>query len=266
MKAGQYIVDRYLPGFVEAAAAARGVHADVMSDGWVIRLTRDLIRRWVVGYQFDLNTTAASAVAQDKVATYLALQAVGIAAVPHSLMRSLPHEPDIAVRVRGLFDGQLVIKPLDGTGGRGVHLAADVDQAVAFIQERDEVAWAASPWYDVVAEYRAIVLDGQVLLAYEKTDAVELNGLRFYNLGMGAVAQDIIDDDVCDGVTAIALSSCDQLGLRLAAVDVVLTASGELLVLEVNDGIMMENYARQSPEYKNRAAVVYDAIVAAMFA
>jgi len=29
---------------------------------------------------------------------------------------------------------------------------------------------------------------------------------------------------------------------------------------------MMENYARHSPEYKNRAATIYDAVVAAMFA
>lgn len=266
MKAGQYIVDRYLPEFVEAVAATRGVHADVMSDGWVIRLTRELTRRWVVGYQFDLNTTAASAVAQDKVATYLALEGAGLAAVPHVLVRSLPHEPDIGAHLRGKFDGPLVIKPLDGTGGRGVHLAGNVDEAVAFIQARDEVAWAASPWLNVTAEYRAIVLDGRVLLTYEKTGAVELQGLRFYNLGMGALAQDIASDTLCKELMAIALGSCDQLGLRLAAVDIIRTADDKLRVLEVNDGIMMENYARQSAEYKNRAAGVYDAIVAAMFA
>jgi ribosomal protein S6--L-glutamate ligase len=266
MKAGQYILDRFLPDFVARAAEARGACVEVMSDGWVIRLEGEHRRRWVVGYQFDLNTTAASAVAQDKVATYLALTRAGLAAVPHVLVRSTPHEPDIATHLRGAVNGPLVIKPLDGTGGRGVHKAADVAEAVAFIQERDEVAWAASPWYDIVAEYRAVVLDGEVLLAYEKTEPVELHNLRFYNLGMGAVAQDIASQAQREAVVVMALQACVQLGLRLAAVDIVRLATGELLVLEVNDGIMMENYARQSPEYKKRAADVYDAIVGAMLA
>jgi glutathione synthase/RimK-type ligase-like ATP-grasp enzyme len=266
MKAGQYIVDRFLPEFVAAAAESRGIRPEVMSDGWVIRLDDDAVRRWVVGYQFDLNTTATSAVAQDKVATYLALTRAGVAAVPHALVRSVPHEPDIATHLLGKFNGPLVIKPLDGTGGRGVHKVSDAGAAVAVVQGSEEVAWAASPWYDVAAEYRVIVLDGQVLLAYEKTGAVELHGLRFYNLGLGAVAQDIASAQRLAEVSSIALETCRQLGLRLAAVDIVQAIDNGLLVLEVNDGIMMENYARQSAEYKARAARIYDAIVAAMFA
>ena len=266
MKAGQYIVDRFLPEFVTMAATSRSIDVEVMSDGWVIRLERNEARRWVVGYQFDLNTTAASAVAQDKVATYLALTRAGIAAVPHVLVRSTPHEKDLANHIRGVFEGPLVIKPLDGTGGRGVQKVADVDAAVAVIRDSEEVAWAAAPWYDIAAEYRAVVLDGQLLLAYEKTQPVELHGLRFYNLGLGAVAQDVMDERQLAAVTTIAQSTCAQLGVRLAAVDIVRVASGELLVLEVNDGIMMENYARQSAIYKRRAAKVYDAVMSAMFA
>ena len=55
------------------------------------------------------------------------------------------------------------------------------------------------------------------------------------------------------------------LSLRLAAVDIVRTDDGELRVLEVNDGIMLENYALQSAGYKDRATAVYDAVVTALF-
>jgi len=33
----------------------------------------------------------------------------------------------------------------------------------------------------------------------------------------------------------------------------------------VNDGVMMERYARTSDQYKQNAALAYEAIVAAMF-
>ena len=265
MKAGEYILDRFLPELVASAAAARGVACTSMSDGWVLRLARAEDVRWVVGYQFDLNTAAASALVQDKVAAHLALQQAGIASVPHVLIRSVPHEPIAVGQLEHLFPAQLVIKPLDGTGGRQVRRVASAEEAAMIIGESDEVAWAASPFYEIAAEYRVIVLDGQVLLAYEKTRPVDMHGMKFFNLGLGAVAAEIADTQVQEQAMEIAHEVCGQLGLRLAAVDIVRLSSGELLVLEVNDGIMMENYARQSPEYKDRVTRAYDAIVSVMF-
>jgi len=266
MKKGQYITERYLPDFVVEAAAAQGVYCEVMSDGWVLRLTRGPAIRWVVGYQFDLNPAAASALAQDKVATHLALRQAGVASVPHQLVRSLPHESDLAQHLRDLQGGAFLIKPLDGTGGRGIHKLERVAEAVALIQASDEVAWAASPFYELAAEYRVVLLDGEPLIAYEKTEPVEQYGMRFFNLGMGAVAREVTDAPLLGRLTTMARITTERLGLRVASVDIVRTQAGELLVLEVNDGIMMENYARQSPRYKQRAAAAYDAIVAAMFA
>ena len=61
------------------------------------------------------------------------------------------------------------------------------------------------------------------------------------------------------------MDAAAALGLRLAAVDVVVLADGSMRVLEVNAGFMMENFIRQTDEYKNRAVRIYDAIVAKMF-
>ncbi len=266
MQVGQYIVDRFLPEFVRSASAKRNIQCTGMSDDWVLRLEGAGKVRWVLGYQFDLNGAATSAVTRDKVATYLALRQAGIAAVPHVLVRSLPHESLEPTQLQAMFPGSFVLKPLDGTGGRGVQKVSSAAEAIAIIQASDEAAWAGSPFCDIATEYRLIILDDKVLLAYEKTQPVQLHGLQLFNLGLGAVACDIADANRLERLTGIAQTVCTQLSLRLAAVDIVQTQSGELLVLEANDGIMMENYARQSAVYKNRAAVVYDTIVAAMFA
>jgi glutathione synthase/RimK-type ligase-like ATP-grasp enzyme len=261
-----YGADRLLADFVAAAAAARGISCEAMSQNWLLRLQRNDTIRWAVGYQFDLNTAGANAVAQDKVATYLALKRSGLPVVQHVLVRSMPNEPVPVHHLRELFDGPFVIKPLNASGGRGVQLVAGADKAAEVIRASDVAAWAASPFCDISTEYRVMLLDGKVLLAYQKTQPVTLDGLKFFNLGLGAVPQDIADAAQADQVATLAQTVCRELSLRLAAVDIVQLASGELRVLEVNDGIMMENYARTSDAYRARAEGVYDAIVAAMFA
>jgi len=264
MRTGEYITDRLLPEFVAVAAAAKGIECVRMSGDWVLRLERQGTIRWVLGYQFDLNRAAASALAHDKVATHLALLQAGVATVPHILARSVLSQPVAAELLE--MEGPIVVKPVSGSGGRDVHIVADGASAASLIESKQTPGWAASPFCDIAAEYRVIMLDGQALLSYEKSQPVELEGLRFFNLGLGAKPQDISDPQLFRSVTEIAHNVCEHLSLRLASVDVVRLVTGELMVMEVNDGLMMENYARHSPEYKNRAATIYDAVVAAMFA
>jgi len=265
MKAGQYILDRLLPELVQAAAQRHGITCDVMSDGWVLRLARNDVVRWVVGYQFDVNRAAASAVAQDKVATYLLLQTAGIPAVPHMLIRSVPHAEPNMTALASLPMGPIVLKPLDGTSGRGVCKVTDTSEVVAHIVASPETAWAVSPCVDIAAEYRVVVLDSKAVLVYEKTQPATHGGLKFFNLGMGAVAEPIADPALQARLESLAIRVCNFASLRLAAVDIVVTAANETLILEINDGMMMENYARQSPQNKTHAATIYDAIVEAMF-
>lgn len=264
MKKGTYIVDRLLPKFVQAAAERHGIVCEGMSGGWVLRLEKGLRRRWVLGYQFDLNTAAASGVAQDKVATYLALKQAGVPSVEHVLLRSLLNEPFPVKQLAKAFPQPFVIKPLDGTGGRDVLLVQNAQEAEKIIVESKELTWAASPLQDITAEYRVILLDGTPLVMYEKTEPVTEQGLKYYNLGKGAQPAEILTEDTKEVLETLARQTCSALALRLASVDIV-RVGGELKVLEVNDGIMMENYARSSERHKTNAALAYDAIVTTMF-
>lgn len=264
MKRGAYITDRLLPQFVREAAERRGIACVGMSDDWVLRLEQGLKRHWVLGYQFDVNTAAASSIAQDKVATHLALKQAGVPSVEHVLLRSLLGEQFPVKELSKRFPGQFVIKPLEGTGGRDVLLVQNAQEAESVIAGSKELAWAASPFLDIRAEYRVILLDGSPLVMYEKTEPVTEHGLVYYNLGKGARPKEILTQDTKEILENLARQTCAALALRLASVDIIRVGQ-KLMVLEVNDGIMMENYARSSEQHNKNAALAYDAIVSAMF-
>src|SRR5688500_18187581 len=85
---GEYIVHRLLPGFIQDICDERDIQYRSFSDDWVIRLENNDVRKWVIGYTFDINSAAASALARDKVASYQTLATDNIPAIEHYLARS----------------------------------------------------------------------------------------------------------------------------------------------------------------------------------
>lgn len=237
--------------------AERGISFDVYSDDWLIEMTSKDAVHWVFGYRFDLNDSVSASIAQDKVATYQVLAKARIPVVPHVLVRTKVSHAD-----RHVMNGwqQVVIKPLVGTSGHGVHLFNDIDAAVAHIEQSPIAAWAAAPFIDIAREIRVVLLDSMPLLIYEK-QPVMIRGLNMFNLGLGATPKDI---EINDDLLQLAVSAQKELGLRLSTIDIVENRAGESQVLEINDSIMMEYYARFSPENKQRAEMVYARIIDAM--
>jgi glutathione synthase/RimK-type ligase-like ATP-grasp enzyme len=266
MQQGPYISERLMPQTVRDLCARRGITYQAFSDDWVLRLQKGETVRWIVGWKFDVNTSAAGELAQDKVATYMTLAAAGVPAVEHYLIRSVPHDPqELHYEHDGLEDQPVVIKPLNGTGGRLVERFETITEALSMVHQSDEPAWAVSPHYDLQAEYRLVMLDGKPLLVLEKTQPTSRGQLKLFNLGFGAVAVDVTDEEQFVELRAMATEAVRAMSLRLASVDIVRLEDGSLRILEVNDGITLDHYARQSEAYKKRAVSVYDAIVASMF-
>lgn len=236
----------------------KGITFSSWSDDWVIELQKDQTFQHIFGYRFNVNNAVSSSISQDKAATYTILQAHDIAAVQHELIRTKVSPANKSAMQDWK---QVVIKPLTGTSGHGVHLMPDANVATEMIESSKIAAWAAAPFIDIVREMRIVMLDSKLLLAYEKRPVV-IDGLKMFNLGLGASAHDIVPSAA---QLTLAQAAQHALNLRLAAVDIIENTEGEYLVLEVNDSIMMEHYARTSSEHKKRAEVVYGAIIDAMF-
>lgn len=257
MQTGEYITHRLMVQIIHDICDERGIDFTSLSDDWLLELTKDGVTKRVLGYKFSLNDSVASSIAGDKVATHLLLKRAGLASVPHVLLRPKVTEEQKAPLRQ--WNG-IVVKPLDGSGGHGVKLCSSADEAVAWIESTDHPAWAAAPFIDIAREIRMVLLDQKPLIVYEK-QAVMVDGLKMFNLGMGAEPKEFVPDGPLLDLAARAQTT---LGLRLSAVDVVETATGERMVLEVNSGFMMEHYTRFSPENKQHAIEAYTQIVDAV--
>ncbi len=128
------------------------------------------------------------------------------------------------------------------------------------LAESSVEAWAISPRLDIQKETRLVILDGNVLIGYDKHPQ-DIDGLKMFNLGKGATPIDIIPTD---DMIHIAVRAQRALGLRVCAVDIVELSDGSHMILEVNDGIMMERYSRYSKYNQQNAYKAYEAIIAAM--
>lgn len=257
MQDGEFIVDRWMVGMLRDICQVRGITFAAYSDDWLLELrVGDKVRR-VLGYRFHLNDSVAASVAQDKVATYQVLAKADIPAVTHVLVRTKVSYAD-----RQVMAGwqKIVVKPLVGTSGHGVRLFTGIDEAAEHIEQSTILAWAAAPFVDIQREVRVIMLDGMPLITYEKQPVI-IRDLKMFNLGLGAIPKDI---EPSDELVSLARNAQHELGLRLSTVDIVEDTDGNVQVMEVNDSIMIEYYARHSPENEQRAIDVYSAIVDAM--
>jgi|CXWL01.1.fsa_nt_gi glutathione synthase/RimK-type ligase-like ATP-grasp enzyme len=156
---------------------------------------------------------------------------------------------------------------------------------------------AVSPFYDIEKEFRAVVLDNKVLLLYSKNipfvegdgastlrdllisyaqthidfslnfdesdndlDILEL-GKKYYlnwkhNLGQGAYPEIIQDESLIVELSDFALKAAKAVGIKFASVDII-KVKGNLMVLEINSGVMMDYFSQISDSNYQTAKSIY---------
>ncbi|MEO6109706.1 MAG: ATP-grasp domain-containing protein [Candidatus Saccharimonadales bacterium] len=254
MPIGEYIKDRWIVKTIKNICQVLGIEYASYSDNWLLELTKNEVTHRIIGYKFDLNNGVAALSSEDKVVAYTILSAHNVPAIPHALARTKVISYS-QWQQNGWHD--IVVKPLAGTSGHNVQLFHSESEAAEWIESQDSDAWAVSPFVNIKREIRLIVLKNEILLTYEK-EAVTINGLRMFNLGLGATPKNTV---VSEEINALAKKAFNALDLQLGAVDIVELEDGRLMVLEVNDGVMMEHYARASKENEDNAYAVYKAII-----
>jgi len=154
------------------------------SQGWILEI-RQISKQQasaktmrIVGYTFPLNTASVAAICTDKSACAAILESHQIPCVPHQLF-TRPYLENYTP-TSGIFrpllqhaEGigyPLVAKVKDGTGGVGVFYIStprelEVVAMSCFTKEKDI---CLSPYYDIVQEYRVVVLEGQAQLCFSK--------------------------------------------------------------------------------------------------
>lgn len=199
---------------------------------------------------------------------------------------------------------ELVLKPNQGSGGNNVIRVKDIVslEKETYNLFRGHRSIAVSPYYPIQAEYRVIVLNGNAELAYKKErpyiigDGIKtvntlilekygdtdieidsttenekilpygmLQELTWkHNLGKGAKPIIISDSALKNELTVLATSVTKTLQINFASVDIV-KINNELRILEINSGIMMENFSKYDRDCYAIAKNIYKKAIEALF-
>lgn len=199
---------------------------------------------------------------------------------------------------------KLVIKPVSGTGGKDVYKAEtleEIENAVNIITQKNR-DFCVCPYEKIEDEARVIILDKEVMLVFKKErpfvlgdgehtvkELISLSGMEFkaeedlicdlsfipkknekseiswkHNLGRGAYPFVVKDEAEINELSKIAIPAFCALNVNFASVDIVKTSEG-YKVLEINSGVMMENFAKSSEENYNKAKSIYKKAIMKMF-
>jgi glutathione synthase/RimK-type ligase-like ATP-grasp enzyme len=170
--------ERALVSILRGICAERGIKLTAFSADWIFCLQTSRRTGYVFGYDFTLNSASAKMISKDKAATSDLLSFHGVPRVEHRIF----HGPQLVgyVPTTGNWSALLeyfaccgrdvVCKPNEGTGGRGVFRARtplDLELAVhrLFTSSR---SICVSPFEPFAGEYRVAVMNGRAEFVYRK--------------------------------------------------------------------------------------------------
>lgn len=202
-------------------------------------------------------------------------------------------------------NNNIVIKPNEGTCGKNVFKVTDINEIDSILDKifLKNFSISICPFYNIKHEYRAIMLDGENVLLYakylpvvsgdgEKTirqllidfnhdyfinklsdskyDRVLPKNETFeygwkFNLSQGAIAKKVTDKLLQNRLINIAKQVCKEINLKFGSVDIIETTDNKLLVLEVNSGVMLENYAKLNPHEHATVKNIYKNAIISLF-
>src|SRR5581483_6139365 len=155
--------------FIDAITKYCTDHAiacEVKSQGWLIVMERDGVRRFALGYDLGLNSAISHRIASDKAATSDILAMSGIACIAHTqfsnpVLKSYAPAAGLNEAMRDLLRQHpqgVVVKPNEGTSGRlvlKVTSEAELDKAARDIFT-SHLSLAISPYVEIADEVRVV--------------------------------------------------------------------------------------------------------------
>jgi len=199
----------------------------------------------------------------------------------------------------------IVIKPINGYEGENVFQCKTIDEIVSCINKipDNHKSLLLSEYLNIENEYRVIYLNGQTYLIYKKEKPkIVGNGINTvsqliklqipsyifhnryqecnkilknnevmylnwkFNLSTGAIPVIEIDNKkLYDEIRILAIKAASTIGINFASIDIIKLNTGELKVLEINSGVVLERFMNFESSYLEIAFYIYEQAILAMF-
>ncbi len=298
---------------INEICAEEGIALSSYSYDWAFCLKKGGKRAFILGYQFGLNPSSVQQVCNDKNIASEVLKEEGIPSVYHacfmapSMLQYTGGKGSWKALLSELEKGALVCKDNYGTGGNlvfKVETQAQLEQAAADIYAASE-AMAVCSYEEIQSEYRLVVLDGEIRLAFSKirpslmgdgmstvgkllADAIAKEQIYSFLIPSAAELSKIPakgekyllnwKHNLGQGASALTLSIPEledelvNLVKRTARALGIRFASIDMIkteagwkVLEVNAGVMMEHFASSGENQYHVAKSIYRDAIRKMF-
>ena len=278
------------------------IKVTLLSDNWLTVLEKDNETHYIQGYKFDLNNHGLGNIVDDKGLFYDLLTYKNLPTIEHQVLFK-NYDKDSIINYFNNHNGEIIVKGNIGTCGNQVYKINDIKDLFDKIDELflSQFSISLCPYYDIINEYRVIVLNNEARVVYGKkrpigigdgkstlkelaysfnplyyVDIKHLNILDDYvpkknekvslnfqfNLSRGALMFLDIDKELKEKIINLALEVCQKTNLVFGSVDIILTRNKELLIMEANSGVMMNNFIKLNKNgYKIAKNIYRDAIL-----
>ncbi len=157
----------------------REIKQKVISYGWITELRKENISKYVIGYQFELNSAISYNIAGDKFATYEVLKSNNVPTIEHRMIfnpqtRSRYYKNKFLYEAKELLkqnENKLVVKANDSCKGKDVYYCStenEIEDVVKKLFDEKNDTLSACPYLEIDYEYRVIYLCGEILYIYKK--------------------------------------------------------------------------------------------------
>ncbi len=157
----------------------KNIQSKILSFDWIIELKKEGRVHHIINSEFDLNTANSFSIANDKFATYTILKENNIPIIEHRMIfspytRSEYYSDELIVKAKDLLKvyPQIVLKANNSSKGDDVarcSTESEVDEIIKkYFNEEHKDSISACPYIDIEYEYRAVVLNGEVIFIYKK--------------------------------------------------------------------------------------------------
>lgn len=225
------------------------------SNDWVILLNHKNHTEYLVGNNFNLNSSSCANLCTDKVACYEILNANSIPAIPHQLISSLSE-------INPAYP--FVLKPYNGSRGNQVflcHNETEAKTAAAELQKTDHY-YCYSPYFDAIYEYRCFFLADKVIYVYRKNRHKSWQ----FNLSKGATPT-LVDpsDPKIQKIISLAERAGKAINANFVTIDIMESSSHEYKVLEINCNVTTKIFAEHIPNGAEISKEIYRKVLKNLF-
>ncbi len=291
---------KYIHKLVKEICLEKNIDLSFVSKNYIMILKKGSKVRYIVGYKFALNDYSAAFLCDDKFATYEVLRHFAIPVAEYNIFFRNFKETEL-LQYASNYNYDVVLKNTVGTCGSDVyHLDKEniLTMTYSLLQKCSSIT--LSPYYKIKYEYRTIILNDKVELFYKKCKKTIvgdgkssiyelLSNLNLacikekeqlqrvlekneryevewrFNLSKGAHISLDVPVALKNQIQQIALEVAKVLNLKFGSIDIIELEDGQLLVLEVNSGVMMENFVDLEKDGYKKAKNIYAKAIEEMF-